>query len=205
MRGLRDGRRRRSSARASRTSARARRCSRPTPASSRRRRWSERWRGCARSTDVAVLPGTPLIGADVATTASSCARRPNASWRASVVNAAGLYADEVSAALGGEAFTHLSVPRRVCGAGAGQAAAGQRPRLSRCRTRHGLGVHLTKTIHGNVTLGPTVCFQDRKDDYEGEPDPGRGLPRAGARAAAGADARGPPARRQRHPAKAPPS
>src|SRR4029079_7909289 len=32
---------------------------------------------------------------------------------------------------------------------------------------HGLGVHLSKTIHGNVTLGPTVCFLDRKDDYEG--------------------------------------
>ena len=31
---------------------------------------------------------------------------------------------------------------------------------------HGLGVHLTKTIHGNVTLGPTVCYQDRRDDYE---------------------------------------
>jgi L-2-hydroxyglutarate oxidase LhgO len=27
-------------------------------------------------------------------------------------------------------------------------------------------VHLTKTIHGNVTLGPTVRFQERKDDYE---------------------------------------
>ena len=31
---------------------------------------------------------------------------------------------------------------------------------------HGLGVHLSKTLHGNVTLGPTVCYQDRKDDYE---------------------------------------
>jgi glycerol-3-phosphate dehydrogenase len=31
---------------------------------------------------------------------------------------------------------------------------------------HGLGVHLSKTIHGNVTLGPTVCYQERKDDYE---------------------------------------
>ena len=31
---------------------------------------------------------------------------------------------------------------------------------------HGLGVHLTKTMGGNVTLGPTVCFQNRKDDYE---------------------------------------
>ena len=27
-------------------------------------------------------------------------------------------------------------------------------------------MHLTKTIAGNVTLGPTVCYQQRKDDYE---------------------------------------
>jgi L-2-hydroxyglutarate oxidase LhgO len=32
---------------------------------------------------------------------------------------------------------------------------------------HGLGVHLTKTTWGSVSLGPTVCYQDRKDDYEG--------------------------------------
>ena len=31
---------------------------------------------------------------------------------------------------------------------------------------HGLGVHLTRTIAGAVTLGPTVCYQARKDDYE---------------------------------------
>jgi L-2-hydroxyglutarate oxidase LhgO len=33
---------------------------------------------------------------------------------------------------------------------------------------HSLGTHLSKTIHGNVTLGPTVRYQDRKDDYEDE-------------------------------------
>ena len=33
---------------------------------------------------------------------------------------------------------------------------------------HGLGTHLSKTIHGNVTLGPTASFQDDKDDYESE-------------------------------------
>jgi glycerol-3-phosphate dehydrogenase len=33
---------------------------------------------------------------------------------------------------------------------------------------HSLGVHLTKTTHGNVTLGPTVCYQARKDDYESD-------------------------------------
>jgi glycerol-3-phosphate dehydrogenase len=31
---------------------------------------------------------------------------------------------------------------------------------------HGLGVHLTRTTAGAVTLGPTVCYQARKDDYE---------------------------------------
>ncbi len=31
---------------------------------------------------------------------------------------------------------------------------------------HSLGTHLSKTIHGNVTLGPTTRFQARKDDYE---------------------------------------
>jgi len=33
---------------------------------------------------------------------------------------------------------------------------------------HSLGTHLSKTIHGNVTLGPTARFQDRKDDYESD-------------------------------------
>jgi glycerol-3-phosphate dehydrogenase len=31
---------------------------------------------------------------------------------------------------------------------------------------HSLGVHFSRTVHGTVTLGPTVCFQKRKDDYE---------------------------------------
>jgi glycerol-3-phosphate dehydrogenase len=31
---------------------------------------------------------------------------------------------------------------------------------------HGLGVHATKTTWGSVLLGPTIRFQDRKDDYE---------------------------------------
>src|SRR6185503_12966665 len=31
---------------------------------------------------------------------------------------------------------------------------------------HSLGVHLVKTTNGDVWLGPTARFQDRKDDYE---------------------------------------
>ena len=33
---------------------------------------------------------------------------------------------------------------------------------------HGLGVHVTKTVAGNVTLGPTATYQERKDDYEND-------------------------------------
>ena len=33
---------------------------------------------------------------------------------------------------------------------------------------HGLGVHATKTTWGSVLLGPTIRFQDRKDDYEAD-------------------------------------
>jgi L-2-hydroxyglutarate oxidase LhgO len=32
--------------------------------------------------------------------------------------------------------------------------------------KHGLGVHIVKTTNGDVWLGPTATFQDRKDDYE---------------------------------------
>jgi len=35
-------------------------------------------------------------------------------------------------------------------------------------TGHGLGVHLTRSIGGNVWIGPTVRYQDRKDDYESD-------------------------------------
>jgi L-2-hydroxyglutarate oxidase LhgO len=31
---------------------------------------------------------------------------------------------------------------------------------------HGLGVHLVRTMDGAVWLGPTVHYQERKDDYE---------------------------------------
>ena len=36
---------------------------------------------------------------------------------------------------------------------------------------HGLGVHLTRTMWGSVTLGPTARYQARKDDYEWNREP----------------------------------
>lgn len=117
--------------------------------------------------DVAVVVGSPLTGADNRADGIEIVTPHERIKAATVVNASGLYADLTSDQLGGMTFKIYP-----CRGEYAELAPSKRHMVNGLvyplphESGAGLGVHLAKTTWGTVTLGPTICYQESRDDYE---------------------------------------
>ena len=120
--------------------------------------------------DGALLTGTPIVAVEAKASGGFVIVTPRERIDAdTIVNAAGLVADDVSAMCGGEPFQiypcrgeYAELAPRARGLVRGLVYPV--PHAS----GHGLGVHLTKTLGGAVWIGPTIRYQDSKTDYESD-------------------------------------
>jgi len=117
--------------------------------------------------DVMLLPGTSMThgipsesGIEVVTSRETFSTHL-------LVNAAGLYADDVSAAVGGEQLTIYPVRGEYA-----ELVPAKRHLVNMPvyplpdPASHSLGVHFTRTTWGSVIIGPTARLMSSKDDHE---------------------------------------
>jgi L-2-hydroxyglutarate oxidase LhgO len=118
--------------------------------------------------DGIVLVGSPVVGVEPAPDGLVVATPHERIDATLVVNAAGLFADDISRMAGGEAFRI-----HPCRGEYATLAPSARHLVRGLvypvphAAGHGLGTHFTRTPAGEVWLGPTVHYQDDKQDYEG--------------------------------------
>jgi glycerol-3-phosphate dehydrogenase len=114
----------------------------------------------------ALVPGTKSIRATVRIGDETDAQEETIEARC-VVNAAGLYADEVAAMLGNHSWKIYPVRGEYCEIRGPRASLIQ-DLVYPLPHAHGLslGVHFTKTLWGTVLVGPTATYVNGKDNYE---------------------------------------
>jgi len=122
----------------------------------------------AESNGAHLLTSTRLLGAEVARD-HAVLHTPREEVAARVVvNAAGLYSDEVARMFGNERYTIYP-----CRGEYAELPPGRSHIVNGLvyplplPSGHGLGVHFTKNLAGTLLLGPNARYVNSKDDYEG--------------------------------------